>query len=145
VMAPAGPFLSRPHMLRSRAALGYPSLARRQRAGLLGELDHRAFNLMEVRDDLFSADNDKCPQAQADAEGDAKSQEAARAVRLRSSRGFNYSTGQPRSRFQPALAKESARESEMTAWARAELRRMLRASLAAEVAAEPLPKSRWSS
>ena len=33
--------------------------------------------------------------------------------------------------------KESARESEMTAWARAELRRMLRASLAAEVAAEP--------
>ena len=81
MMAPAGPFLSRPHMLRSRAALGYPSLARRQRAGLLGELDHGAFNLMEVRDDLFSADNDKCPQAQADAEGDAKSQEAARAVR----------------------------------------------------------------
>ena len=32
-------------------------------------------------DDLFSADNDKCPQAQANAEGDAKSQEAARAVR----------------------------------------------------------------
>ena len=80
MMAPPGPFLSRPHMLRSRAALGYPSLARRQRAGLLGELDHGAFNLMEVRDDLFSADNDKCPQAQADAEGDAKSQEAARAV-----------------------------------------------------------------
>jgi len=80
-MAPPGPFLSRPHMLRSRAALGYPSLARRQRAGLLGELDHGAFNLMEVHDDLFSADNDKCPQAQANAEGDAKSQEAARAVR----------------------------------------------------------------
>src|SRR5262245_59224170 len=80
-MAPAGPFLSRPHMLRSRAALGCPSLARRQRAGLLGELDHRACNLMAVRDDLFNADNDKCPQAQADDEGDAKSQEAARAVR----------------------------------------------------------------
>ena len=113
-------------------------MARRQRAGLLGELDHRAFNLIEVCDDLFSADKDKCPQAQADAEGDAKSQEAARAVRqCVVPAALTIQQGSPLA-VSAALAKESARESEMTAWARAELRRMLRASLAAEIAAEPL-------
>jgi hypothetical protein len=52
---------------------------------------------------------------------------------MRSSRGFNLFNRAAPLAVSAALAKESALESEMTAWARAELRRMLRASLAAEV------------